>query len=88
MRQLGRGFDLTLKSSQGHFGFRVVGVQQLHDHDPLHAAMFRLEDFAHAAAADAVDDHVVTQNQAVRTALADPGSLVMGELSLADQFTG
>ena len=62
------GPDLAQEQFLGAVGAQQVGRQHLEGDDAAHGAVLGLEDAAHAAAADLVEDAVLAQQEAGRAA--------------------
>ena len=88
MRQFGGGFDLAMKARDRRLRRDQVGRQHFERDDPLHPAMPRETDDAHAAGAEFVEHDIVAQHQAGRVSLANATQLVDGEFIRLDEMRG
>jgi len=81
-------FDFSLKASNRRFVLRQPGRKHLDRHEPLHPAMFRLEDITHAPCSDLFEQDVIVQQQGLGFASINLFRLKLRESVLADEFTG
>jgi hypothetical protein len=86
--ELGGGDHLALEAGDGRGVLERGRRQRLDRHDPLHPAVLRLEDLAHAPGADPVEDRVIAQDQRSRAAQVDLLDLEPGEVPAPDQVPG
>ena len=88
MQQFGRRFHLASKSLDRLSILKRRGGQNLDRHDPVHPAMASLVHLSHAAGADPVQDHVITQHQCPRFAGQDLPGLKSSQLLSPHQSGG
>ena len=86
--QLGRSPHLAQEHFLGAVGTQQVGGQHLERDDAAHGAVFGLEDAAHAAAADLVENAVLSQQEAGGAADQEALGLELGEQALFDEGAG
>ncbi len=86
--ELGRRPHLAQEHFLGAVGAQQVGGQHFEGDDAAHRAVFGLEDAAHAAAADLVENAVLPQQKARRAADQEALGLELGEQALFDEGAG
>ena len=82
------GFHLAVETLDGIDRSDFFSGDHLHRHQSLHAAVFGLEDHAHSALAQFVQDKVVAEDQPLGLALIDQLGLILGQLALANKGLG
>ena len=89
MAQFGSGLDLPLfKAGDGSLVLCQRGRQEFDCHEPIHAAVPRLEDLPHPACTDFLQQQVVPQRQRLSLAAGDFFHLKFRQLLLANEVPG
>ena len=88
MLQLGRRFDLALKTRGRSRILHHALRQHLDRHDAMHPPMLGLEHLPHAAGADFVEDRVVAEDQRLGSARVDFLGLKFRQMLALDQLPG
>ncbi len=83
--QAAGGLDLAAEPHHGLLVAREGGREDLQGADPPQPTVSRLEDHAHAALAELVEDEIVADQQAAALLLVDRGRLVGRQLAGLDQ---
>ncbi len=86
MPQLGGRPHLAFEARHGSRVPHRLCRQHLQSHQSIHPAMLGLEDLAHAAGAELVEDRIVAQEQGLDLAVEDLMTLERREVACADEL--
>src|SRR5262249_24268694 len=83
--ELGRGAHLAFEELTGPLGVHEVRGENLQGDDAVHRLVLGLEDAAHDAAADAIENAILTERESVGSAAIDHLGLEARQQALIDQ---
>jgi hypothetical protein len=86
--QVGRGADLALESFANVGIVKAFGADELEGNQPAEVAVAGLEDLAHAALAQPLQQDVAAQDQLLPSALEEEVGLVRGQPVAPKQLAG